>query len=456
MPPNCEKLTPEQGEQSGLESFQICLDRLRKMEVRANRRALTHCAAFIKSHCQEDWQIEFNGQVGFFTNSAQKTLTVSADFGKLISNTIYHIENSNDRSVQFAISRLSKSFSPRQVISDIIVGLFLSHELLHIEQGLGSYQYRDADHYMQAVSLVDYQADIAAMDVLLCALFDDSDPVVLRASFYLMIVAHIKVMQYFSPSAELGEISMRAFERLLVWHFHAARVAQLKHLPDMNHPSLAQMPVISIPKLDYHYARMGKINSQSARSMLDNNPSDLRVDLVVAAFRGDGVAEISRETFTQADRMSLLVEALINEDFKGAREGFEEFLTNNKALLIFSMDDEDRGPISIMSETSLIGDRIIIKYISNKKRKSSISLLGDPEVISFFERIEYMIQEGMLNKPWWNRYGEFRTDGILNSIGVSLDDIGRYTLIMREVSRANTQLRLTLEKTLRTNNVVVN
>jgi hypothetical protein len=221
---------------------------LRNGRTLKDRDLLTQGATIIKRYAADPWQLDDYAESGFDLNSAQKTLFISKpEFGNLLANIVNRLTGTDDNSLRASISAVAAETDAKAFIVHAFVRLFLAHEFFHIEQRLGSDQYADSDSYLNVVTAVDYQADLVAIDYVFQNIKTKAEP---RLILLLLLAIHIVSMQSFSPSSESLALDRTSFDRLLVWHFQAARIAGAASAPDLHDASFKVMPIISFPRLD--------------------------------------------------------------------------------------------------------------------------------------------------------------------------------------------------------------
>jgi hypothetical protein len=374
---------------------------LRDGLVLRDRDLLTQGATIIKRYAGEPWELHYYTKSGFDLNSAQKTLFMSKpEFGNLLANIVNHLTETDDRSLGAAIAAVAAETDAKAFIVHAFVRLFLAHEFFHIEQRLGSDQYADSDSYLNVVTAVDYQADLVAIDYVFQNIktVHKADP---RSILLLLLAIHIVSMQSFTPSRHLLALDRTSFDRLLVWHFQAARIAGAASAPDLHDPSFKVMPIISFPRLDA--AIRHKVELKHIRDA-KQPATEVPQDMVVAICGADYVMRILRLAATRRSRVPDLVEALLREQFAGVRNEFEEFFRTHEVLLAVANTHAKQRLLASLQATVTIGDRIIDGDLNE-----ALLTLETPPVVNFLERIQILLDGTDLTSEGWtenrNRLG---------------------------------------------------
>lgn len=400
--------------------FEPVRAQLAKGDPPAALGAMSAAAKIIHKHASRPWQLAISeGSQAFRFNTAQNTLTLGdRSFNRLMSYLIESISNSNDWFVRGAVEEITRGQDIESAITDILLALFLSHEFFHIDQQLGSDQYRDSDSYLKVVSALDYQADLAAF-WFLTERVAPLLPVVRRRYLGLLMAVHIQTIHAFSRISEKA-VSQSTFQRLLLWYFQMGRVVRSEVEPDLTHPSIQTMPIISFPVLE---------TNSSLDPSLTPAPQiagEVRQDIVIAICDGYGLQRALRMTSTEPRRMEHLVESISEGNFAEARNQLEELYHVHSAALDFLPGNL---MVQALSAACAMADRLALGSASRILSRSDI------EVISFFEKAERLILhsnpplagEGLANyRDWWREGSEAALDQLLTQrVGKSWRQAGR-------------------------------
>ena len=238
----------------------------------------------------------------FHLDPTQRTFGVNQDFGMMLANVVARFEAEGDSEVRSALGELRQVAEPAEFLLGLVLRMFLAHELYHIDQRLGSSQYEDSDGYGQAVTPVDYQADIGSIFYVHERYRADQLRLRPKSLLVLMLFAHLSVMRNFAP---LGGRDAAEFQRLLTWHWQAARVAATSDVIDVAHSSLLQMPHLIIPALRVPPSGQEKVSLDDIGA--SNAPAASRQDLIVACCSPGGIMRITRFVSTSDGRVRGIV-----------------------------------------------------------------------------------------------------------------------------------------------------
>lgn len=216
---------------------------------------------------------------------------------------------------------------PRAAVMSAFFHYFVIHEMLHVEQGLGSNQYKDSDLYMPIVMEADHVADVAGLAIATNAGIPELAGLDARAQTLLLIAVHIAAMYGFN---EPGAMDVYPFSRLLVWYVHLARFCKAPMAADLTSITMLRPWIIALPKL------IGRADMMISEKGLDDRAADpypTSVDVVVAYHQEDGRYRIHRAVQTDAERIRRLCSSILHCRFDAVREDLEELLINNPALV---------------------------------------------------------------------------------------------------------------------------
>lgn len=311
--------------------FESCRSSLAQAPPWRTRGAMGAAASIIRRYASRPWALMTNSESRCYCLSTiQECLIVGAvPFGRVLADILSQLETTRDPRVREIFLALGDRETRRNIALDLFMALFLSHELFHIDQQLGSDQYRDSDGYMSVVASVDYQADLAAIAYVSRAGIAN-ERIGTRELLVLLMAIHIFAIYAF---LEKGTLSYADFDRLLTWHFQFARAVRSEGAPDILHPGLQYRPTIEIPglrELDQGPLTLGDFTrSRNANSVT-------RQDLVVAASDGNGLLRVWRMTFTDEARLARLTQAVFDRDLASVRGELEEFFLVHSAAMDFA------------------------------------------------------------------------------------------------------------------------
>ncbi len=268
---------------------------------------------------------------GFRVRTYDKTIAFNKSFERQLRCVIDGLRGS---SVPELITTLSKLPSGDGPLIGAFFTFFAAHELLHVEQGLGSDQYKDADFYMPAVMEADYVTDISGLAVCLAADIPHLASLSRREKALLLIAIHLFSMHSFVGANEA--VTGHTFNRLVIWYLHFARVQSVDGDPDFSRPSFARSWVVMFPKLVSD--RDGEVTSFLLEERSDA-PLAATSDIVLAYHRDNGLFRLHRAVLTDAGRSRRICEAVIEARFDDVRADLEELLIDNPSLT----DSTSRG-----------------------------------------------------------------------------------------------------------------
>ena len=342
----------------------------------ASRRAgaIAAAHAIIRRHAGRAWTVAIeSGSDEFSIRTAGTRVLLGENvFGGMLASVVAEIDATDDGVVAGIYAKLGDPDQRRQRATDLVMSMFLAHEFFHIEQQLGSDQYRDSDAYGDAVAAVDFQADVAAISYV-AGLRPHADLVSPHELLTLLTTLHIFTMNAFASS-----MSRDAFDRLLVWHFQAARIARATSAPDMLHPALQQRPTISLPQFR---AVTGDVLTEASFTVRRNDEGGTKLDLIVAAADGSGIVRLFRLAATDDGRVRRLAVAIVGRRLSEVRQELEEFFLSHASAMEFRRPDTNR--VALESVVS-IGTRLI-------ERPAGTVTLDDGLANEFFERAEFLL-----------------------------------------------------------------
>ena len=426
-------------------AFGQVLATLRSSQPIGNRGFLSKGALIIKHWATEQWQLGKCSQ-GFSVKTSQRTILLAdSTFGSLFANVSNRIVQSTDRAVVDALN-IIRACHPDipAFLTGSLLALFLAHEFFHIEQKLGSDQYADSDHYGAVVAAADYQADLVALDYVFRTSAAPSEQK--WALLFILLVIHIFVMQEFAPLSPKNTMNRAVFDRLLVWHFQAARIGSSRACPDLAHPGFMVMPVISLPRLEPYLGATIKL--QDLSGVRRKEKKNLQ-DMVVALSDADGVLRISRITMTSPERAASLVKAILNQNFETARDETEELFRTHEHLLYF--EGKKSKLIASIESCLVLGSQFISDTVS-------LNLSPDDSgVVDYFERIQILIDRKDLDTAEWRQYSSQFPRGLFDALESARKRItgleGRTPTekgedLSREIKREILRLQVRLRETL--------
>jgi hypothetical protein len=258
---------------------------------------------------------------------------------------------------------------------------FFTHELIHIEQGLGSDQYVDSDFYLPIVMEADYEADISGLVVAAHAAIAEFASLDLRQRTLLLIAIHIASMHGFTRSAAGGRISSEAFSRIALWYLHYSRFAKARAQPRFTDQSHYRSWIIMFPRL---IGRTDHEVSIAALNRRHETPYAAGSDIIVAYHGANRLYHIHRAAMTDSDRTLRLCSAIIHESFDSVREEFEELLISNPTL-----SSDQLGPTQERMERYVISAIAVLEQLS----KADLSDGGALDL----ERIAVDVEESLIS-----------------------------------------------------------
>lgn len=271
-----------------------------------------------------NWTVATREEDGFMLSSAYRELSFGVSFGKQCARVIEMLEASKVPDLRDALTRLA---DPPAAIMAAFFAYFAVHELLHVEQGLGSDQYRDSELYMPIVMEADHVADVAGLAIVLAADIPELGPLDKRQRALVLIAIHIASMHSF---ADEGSLDGYAFARLLTWYVHFARFNKADVPANLATVDMTRPWVITLPRL---IGRSDLTIDAVHVARRSDDPYPATCDVVLAYHHEDGLYRIHRAALTDPQRIARLCKAIVGADFDGGRAELEELLVNNPALV---------------------------------------------------------------------------------------------------------------------------
>ncbi len=390
-------------------------------------------------HLDRAWKLVWTKDVDVFrVAGAQRELRLNpAAIERILASVIGQFAQA-DR----ALEDVRQSFADPEALTAAIVecflALFLTHELFHIDQRLGSDQYRDSDDYLRAVGILDYQADVVSL-WMVGEVMHLPDNLQIRDRLLFLLAIHIFAMVAFADAVGQNNLDRSSFDRLLVWLFHAARVARSEEQPTMLHPSIQVAPTVSLPKLE---SRLGDHITIESFDGLSNREADITQDLVVTLADGRGIQRVYRLSSTDPDRGVSLARAVFEGNFGAAREHFEELFHQYGESLDFGVADQ---LVHEVEAAAMAAERLL------EPPGRSLGL-DDVDVMGFFERVETLLLfRSELDATGISEYRERWQQGYRHDIEARLSKIvdrpADVTAELRHmIRRVALYLRLALEE----------
>lgn len=339
---------------------------------RTGAAAATH--SIIRHHAAKPWTLEIDRQSREFSIRTAGTKIVLGEpmFGGMLRSVLDQLDSVDDGLTAAIYAKLGDPADRHDRVVDLVMALFLAHEFLHIEQRLGSDQYRDSDAYPDAVGAVDYQADVAALSYVATLV----PPVAALNPHELLTL--LTTLHVFTMNAFADPMGRDTFDRLLVWHFHAARIARASTVPDMLHPAIQQRPTVSLPQFR---AINGDALTEADFAARRNDTSGSRLDLVLAAADGAGVLKLFRLAATDGDRVRRLAMAIIGKRLGEVRQELEEFFLSHAASMEFTRPDRNLTALqgAVAAGNALLPDDTVLLS------------LDQPAVCAYLDRVEFLL-----------------------------------------------------------------
>lgn len=281
-------------------------------------------AASVARQASGGWSVTTRADPGFSLSSALREFVIGAPFGVQCAQVCDMVAGSRNPELAAALSRLP---DPPAAILSAFFHYFVIHELLHVEQGLGSDQYLDSELYMPIVMEADHVADVGGLAIAVSAGIPELAPLDDRERVLLFIAVHIAAMHSFGSP---GSLDASAFSRLLVWYVHFARFSKARSCPDLSSTTMVRPWIITLPRLVGSADVTITLQQLGGRA---NSPYPASCDIVLAYHQEDGLYRIHRAAMTDAARTHRLCEAIVNGAFDAVRSELEELLITNPALV---------------------------------------------------------------------------------------------------------------------------
>ena len=281
-------------------------------------------AASVARQASGGWTIRIVPGHGFSVLCALREFKVGSDFEVQCSQVANMLLKSANPELRAVIAKLAE---PKAAILSAFFHYFMTHEFVHVEQGLGSDQYKDSDLYMPVVMEADHVADVAGLAIATHAIIPELSDLDERAKILLLIAIHIASMHSFSDASELEAY---AFNRLLIWYLHFARFSKAQVTPNLSSATMTRQWTVTLPRLLGRTEHTITVDIVATRAAA---PYPASSDVVLAFHQEDGLYRIYRAALTDPQRITRLCKAILQSDFDGVRIELEELLVNNPALI---------------------------------------------------------------------------------------------------------------------------
>lgn len=266
---------------------------------------------------------------GFSIQSAMREFRVARGFDLQCRRVLEMVTGARNPDLRLALERISGPEARPAAIMSAFFHYFASHEFLHVEQGLGSDQYKDSDSYMPIVMEADHAADVAGLVITSAAGIPELLVLSPRDRVLILVAIHIASMHSFDPCDGTG-LDGYAFSRLLVWYLHFARFTKAPDCPDFTSPTFSRAWTVTLPRL------IGRADQRITLALLarrGRKPHAANSDVVLAYQHEDGIYRIHRAALTDRERVLRLAQAIVKARFDDVRVELEELLVNNPALI---------------------------------------------------------------------------------------------------------------------------
>jgi len=270
------------------------------------------------------WTIRIAEGSAFAVQSAFREFLIGADFELQCARVAKMILESRNPEIRLIVDQMS---DPPAAIQSAFFHYFMAHEFVHVEQGLGSDQYKDSDLYMPVVMEADHVADVAGLAVATHANIPELIALSERSRILLLIAIHIAGMHSFAP---VDELDAYAFNRLLIWYLHFARFSKSPEHADLGSATMTRQWTITLPRL---LGRAEQTITSATIMERAASPYPASSDVVLAFHQEDGLYRIHRAALTDPRRIERLCKAILQTDFDAVRIELEELLVNNPALV---------------------------------------------------------------------------------------------------------------------------
>lgn len=271
------------------------------------------------------WSLELSDDDGFVLSTALRVFKIGRSFRRqcgIVADMLTRTANPELREI---FGRLGPQTLP--AVMSAFFHYFVAHEFIHIEQGLGSDQYRDSDYYMSVVMEADHVADVAGLTIATNASIPELEPLSERERVLLLVAIHIASMHSFANGERLDS---HTFRRLLIWYLHFARFSKAAEAPELDSITFVRPWTVALPRL------VGEADTEITSTVLAARAADphpASSDMVIAYHHEDGLYRIHRAALTDANRVHRLAAAIVDAEFDRVRIEFEELLVNNPALV---------------------------------------------------------------------------------------------------------------------------
>lgn len=306
------------------------IDRLSDPRIAAGvPREFRAAAESIARQAAGGWTLKVTDDLGFAVRTAMRELRLPRSFAGQCRSVLDMVCGAANPELRAVVDALGPVEARRAAVMSAFLHYFVAHELLHVDQGLGSDQYADSDAYMPIVMEADHAADVGGLVVAARCGIPGLGQLDERGVVLLLVAIHIAGMHGFAPEDGSG-LDSYAFSRLLVWYVHFARFSKAEGAPDFSSPTFVRAWSVMLPRL------VSPGDEGITESELDGRiaaPAPAASDVVVAYHHEDGIYRIHRAALTDAGRVGRMAKAVVRADFDAVRIELEELLVNNPALV---------------------------------------------------------------------------------------------------------------------------
>lgn len=357
-------------------------------------------AASVARQAAGGWSLSVVHGKDFAVNSSLRELVIPSGFAVQCESVVAMVTASRNPELRGALAALGDEAAVVRGIMSAFFHYFTAHEFVHIEQGLGSDQYKDSDLYMPVVMEADYVADVAGLVIAVKAEVPELATLSAFQRTILLISIHIASMHSFAPPVD-GKMDGNSFSRLLIWYLHFARFAKAGICPMFDSPTFMRSWVITLPRLigpkDLKISAAG-LATRARR------PYAAASDVVLAYHREDGLYRIDRAALTDTDRVRRLCLAIIAQNFDDVRVELEEWLVNNPALVPVAGTRHESvewaagamlESLEALRAPLIAGDVIAIRHQIEEARDGYARLiLAVRSVVARPEKLQALINDG--------------------------------------------------------------
>lgn len=284
-------------------------------------------AASVARQAAGEWTVEAIDGHGFRMRTHDRRILFSRGFADQVLAIIDGLRASEVPKIRSIMHKLGADASDQPIIGAFF-SFFAAHELLHVEQGLGSDQYTDTDDYMPAVMQADYVADISGLAICLEADIEEIRTLSRHERALLLAAIHIFSMHSFVTDTDAMDAD--TFQRLSIWYLHFARIDKAPTCPALDAPSFSRFWVVMFPRL------VAAGDRGVTRDLLDKRskvPIAAKSDILLAYHRDDGLYRLHRALLTADDRAESICRAILAARFDDVRADLEELLLEYPSLV---------------------------------------------------------------------------------------------------------------------------